>query len=111
MLSKKELRDKVNSRFGVKTKKEAIEFLKTKMVTDNKWLLRGVMAIYKKEVNGYGGDGMGFSQHDYDYMMGMAKLIMRGAWLSSDQLSGIRHTMKKYCGQLYVISLTTLKFK
>lgn len=111
-MNKKELRAKVNQRLGVKTKKEAIKLIKHKVLTDNRWLFRSIIAIYNKQAEvekktkeAMLSNGMGFSAYDANYMSNISELIIRGKRLSSEQLLCARGIMQKYCGQLYSIAL------
>lgn len=81
--------------------------IKAKLVTDNRWLLRGILAIYKyqtavekaerqtKELN-----GVGFNAVDAGFLSGMAKLLLEGKGLTDGQIEASRKTMLKYSGQL-----------
>ena len=95
----------------LKTKKDRVAFVKTKLETDSRWLLRGLVAIYRlqtadeqqtrstKKVN-----SVGFSAFDAEFMSAMAERALTNMSLSPRQIEAIRNTMKKYAGQLVRIS-------
>lgn len=95
----------------LKTKKDRVAFIKTKLETDSRWLMRGLVAIYRcqtadeqqtrttKKVN-----AVGFSAFDAEFMSVMAERALKNMSLSDRQIEAIRKTMKKYASQLVRIS-------
>ena len=114
--TKSDLRKKVNLHLGVKTKKEALQVIRYKIMTDDVWLLRAIKAIYnrqtkeEKEVRETREhNGMGFNKFDANRMSKLAILVINGMGLTPTQMFTARQIMKKYCGQLYDISIKTVE--
>jgi transposase len=95
----------------LKTKKDRVAFVKTKLETDSRWLLRGLVAIYRRQTSAEqqtrstkNVNSVGFSAFDAEFMSAMAERVLKDLCLSPRQIEAIRKTMKKYAGQLVRIS-------
>lgn len=114
--TKSDLRKKVNLHLGVKTKKEALQVIRYKIMTDDVWLLRAIKAIYDRQTKEEKEtretrehNGVGFSKFDANRMSKLAILTINGMGLTPTQMFTARQIMKKYCGQLYDISIKTVE--
>lgn len=89
------------------------EFIKEKLVTDQRWLMRGITAIYKKQTwdeqqseSTKEDNGVGFNGVDAYILSSFAKQIKAGRTLSTKQLAIAQKKMPKYAGQLLIIAKT-----
>lgn len=89
-----------------------IPFIKEKLATDQRWLERGVLAIYKYQTaqeqnreETIEDNGVGFNGVDGQILSSFAKWIARsnyaeGSKLTMKQAAVARKKMQKYAGQL-----------
>ena len=87
------------------------EFIKEKLITDQRWLMRGIVAIFEKQTwdeqqteQTTEHNGVGFNGIDAELMSSFAKQIQRGRVLSTKQLAFAQKKMPKYAGQLLHIA-------
>jgi len=98
------------------------EFVAQQLATDNKWLIRGILAIYARQTDSeqaagmtHEDNGVGFNGVDSPILSSFAQQIQRwmdtplnqrrfGIPLSDKQLTVAKRTMKKYAGQLAKIA-------
>lgn len=83
------------------------EEIKEKLSTDDRWLLRGLLALYKKQTNEEKAyrvtkehNNVGFNAADADFLSGMARILVEGKTLTNNQIAAVRKSMLKYSGQL-----------
>lgn len=89
--------------------------IREKLETDDKWLIRGVMAIYDKqtadearaEATKYH-NGVGFNAGDGRWGASFAGFARRNGYLTTKQINYIRPKMLKYAGQLAKIANGTI---
>jgi hypothetical protein len=81
--------------------------IKDKILTDDKWLERAVVAIYNKQTNDekeceatIKDNGVGFSGAHARMGSYMARWVLKGNRLSDKWLDRARRMMVKYAGQL-----------
>ena len=93
------------------TKTYTKEFIKTKLQTDDKWLIRGLMAVSKLQTDDERhigrtehSNGVGFNAFDAPFLTQMVIRVNRKLYLSSTQIATIRKRMTKYAGQLESIA-------
>lgn len=97
--------------------KERVAFVRNKLLTDNKWLLKGLVAIYNRQTADEQradqtrlDNGIGFNGVDSGFLSPMAKLTLERSSrnvndiLSPRQLACVRKSMLKYSGQLVRIA-------
>lgn len=87
------------------------DFIKEKLATDDRWLLRGLLAIYKRQTEGekmaqetFEKNGVGFNGYDCKIMSSFAEFYMNRNYLTSTQTAIVRRRMGKYAGQLAKIA-------
>jgi hypothetical protein len=87
------------------------EFIKEKLVTDQRWLMRGITAIYEKQTyeeqqseTTKEDNGVGFNGIDAYILSSFAKQIKAGKTLSVKQLAIAQKKMPKYARQLLSIA-------
>ena len=87
------------------------EFIKEKLKTDDRWLCRGILAIFSKqtyeEQNAEAtikDNGIGFNGVDAYILSSFAKQLQKGYKLSPKQLAIATKRMPKYAGQLLKIA-------
>jgi len=87
------------------------EFIKEKLVTDQRWLMRGITAIYEKQTYDEQqseatkeDNGVGFNGIDAYILSSFAKQIKAGRTLSIKQLAIAQKKMLKYARQLLFIA-------
>jgi hypothetical protein len=87
------------------------EFIKTKLLTDQRWLMRGIVAIFEKQTydeqqteQTKEHNGVGFTGVDAELMSSFAKQIKAGRTLTTKQLAFAQKKMPKYAGQLLQIA-------
>lgn len=91
-----------------KWKKEEIQH---KLETNNKWLIKGLLAIYNKQTQDEKSaevtkhdNGVGFGGADGNILTNRAKFYIERGFLTEAQLKYVRKAMKKYAGQLAKIA-------
>lgn len=110
-----------------KTKKAQIEFIKNQLVNNDRWMLRGLIAIYNRQTAAERSsntttehNGVGFTGIDGNILSSFAQqVINRGAlpilrnkhehinatrFLSPKQVGLLKAKMPKYAKQLHMIS-------
>ena len=95
----------------LKTKKDRVAFIKDKLNTDNRWLLRGLLRIYQNqtpiEKSSYSStedNNIGFNKIDSRFLTAMSKRVSDNLSLSNEQIKAVRKTMLKYASQLEAFS-------
>lgn len=90
--------------------KDAVEFIKTKIVTNDQWLFRSIIAIFNKQTESeknilhtYEKNKVGFSGVDGEIMSSFATQIIKRNSLSDKQKLVAKKCMIKYSGQLLKI--------
>lgn len=85
--------------------------IKEKLSTNNKWLIKGLLAIYNNQTQderrgkgSYVVNGVGFNSWDSEYLSSMAKKVLRGEKIHPNDMGLIRHKMLKYSSQLEKIA-------
>jgi hypothetical protein len=93
------------------TKKWTKAEIRNRLETDDKWLTRGLVAIYKRQTDSEQNAGMtkeengvGFNGVDSVILSDMAKQFMNSGSLSRRQIEFVRKLMLKYSGQLEKIA-------
>lgn len=88
-------------------KKWTKEEIAAKLATDDKWLIRGLLAIYAHQTEEEKAsdttkedNGIGFNAFDASILSDMAKQYKDWGRLTKRQLVIVRKCMKKYAGQL-----------
>lgn len=88
-------------------RKALTETIKGKLATDNRWLFRGIVAIYECQTKDEQAtettshrNGIGFNGCDAEFGSSLAKQILSGRNLSTRQIEAARRMMSKYAGQL-----------
>ena len=83
------------------------EFIKNKIINDNLWLFRAVLAIYKYQTLDEKRSGftrynnlVGFNASDSTFLSSIAELINSKRNLNEKQIYTTRKKMVKYSGQL-----------
>lgn len=83
------------------------EEIRNKLATDDRWLVRALMAIYKHQtddeknsLNTKHYNSVGFNGIDAEFLSSAAQWYQRTGRLSSKQLVHVRRKMMKYSGQL-----------
>ena len=87
------------------------ELIAENIESHDKWLYRGIMAIYNKqtadeqavETTKYN-NGVGFNGRDAKFMSSLAKSYQKYNRLTGRQIAAARKVLKKYCGQLTKIA-------
>lgn len=82
-------------------------FIANKIDTDNRWLERGVLAIWKFQTQTEKfntatqfNNGVGFNGADGHFLTSLGNILNKGYHLSPKQIIVARKRMKKYVGQL-----------
>ena len=90
--------------------KDAIEFIKVKIVNNDEWLFRGIVAIFNKQtateknaLHTIENNKVGFSGCDGEIMSSFAQQIIKKNRLSDKQKLVAKKCMVKYSGQLLKI--------
>ncbi len=85
--------------------------IKEKLETDDKWVTRGIAAIFEKQTyseqqsdSTNENNGVGFTGVDAKILSSFAKFYNRKGYLSPKQLVYGRKKIKKYAGQLAKIA-------
>ena len=88
-----------------------VDTIKDKLNTDQRWLERGVFAIYslqtsneQRSAQSLNINGVGFNSPDAPYMDYIVKWLKKGGHLSGKFLDTTRKKMVKYSGQLCKIA-------
>jgi hypothetical protein len=91
--------------------KERVAFVKLQLQTNDRWLKRGLVAIYKLQTATEQAtlttrvvNNVGFSAFDAEFLSAMAQRVEAGYNLSFKQLAAVRKGMVKYAGQLVRIA-------
>lgn len=87
------------------------ENIKAKLATDDRWLLRGLVAIYNKQTDAEKSagltaedNGIGFNGVDAEILTSIAQQNIARGSVSPKQLAIVRKKMMKYAGQLAKIA-------
>lgn len=87
------------------------KMIREKLENDDKWLFRGVVAIYKLQTEEEKAtdatkvdNGVGFNGVDAELLSSFAKQLLRKGYLNSNQKFYARKKMLKYAGQLAKIA-------
>lgn len=95
-----------------------VRLIKHKLFTDQKWLERGIVAIFEKQThdeqrveNSIVYNKVGFSGYDAKSMSYYAKWIMSGHHLNGKHLEKAKLKMLKYANQLAKIAIEKRKLK
>ena len=93
------------------TKKQKIDFIRTKLISDDKWAHRGMHRIYsfqtedeKRTSEIIHKNGVGFSKAD-DILSDICRVGRKSEEMAESTRIMIRCKMAKYAGQLYRILL------
>lgn len=92
------------------TKKEAVRVFREKLGTDDKWAVRGLVAVYNRQTSYeqragtvQEDNGVGFTGADAEFLTSLARQTCdRG--LSEKQMACLKRRMPKYAGQLLKIA-------
>lgn len=91
-----------------KWKKEEIQY---KMKTDDRWLIKGLLAIYKRQTDDEQSsgatkhdNGVGFNGVDSSFLSNAAVFYMKAGFLTPKHMAAVRKAMHKYAGQLAQIA-------
>lgn len=92
-------------------KKWKAEEIRHRMELSNKWLIQGLMAIYKRQTDDERSsevtkheNSVGFNGPDSNVLTRMAKWYEQRGFLGKNQLAKCREKMLKYSGQLAKIA-------
>lgn len=87
------------------------EEIRYNLETNNEWLIRGLLAIYKRQTDDEQNagitkhdNGVGFSGCDSSFLTNAAQFYQKRGFLTAKQLVSVRKAMLKYAGQLERIS-------
>ena len=93
------------------------DFIKNKLKTDIRWLLKGVVAIYNLQTfeeqasgNTIKGNGVGFNSADAPFLTSIAEQILADKFLTEKQINAVRKAMIKYSGQLTALANGKLQY-
>lgn len=85
--------------------------IRNKLLSDDRWLVRGMLAIYRRQTSqeqSYAQtiehNGEGFNATDAEILSSFSEQVLRGRTLSPKQLEIARRCMPKYAGQLLRIA-------
>lgn len=94
-----------------KTKKERIERVRSLLETNDKAVMRGLVAIYNNQTEfekvaeaTQEDNGIGFNAFDAVFLSSLAKQVINKNWLSVGQITIARKRIMKYAGQLAIIA-------
>lgn len=83
------------------------EAIKEKMIADDRWTIRGLVAIYNRQTDDEKNDGLtkhengiGFNGVDSAILSDMARQYVERKFLTNRQIVIVRKKMLKYAGQL-----------
>ena len=89
------------------TKAALVEFLRWKLVHDQRWATAALMRIYDNQTLGeqssedtYAANGIGFTVGDARLLTRFAEWYKSHGWLSEKQMRWVFEKMGKYTGQL-----------
>lgn len=89
----------------------SVEQIRNKLATDNRWLARGILAIYARQTEEekaiaatLSSNGIGFNGCDSFILSSFAEQLKAGRTLSTKQVVIARKKMLKYAGQLKKIA-------
>ena len=92
--------------------------IKIKLITDVKWLYRGILAIYEMQTleeqsveNTLESNGVGFNGSDANLLSSFAKQLLQRGELSEKQRILARSKMVKYSSQLLKIAKSKEEIK
>lgn len=92
-------------------KKWKAEEIRFNMETNNKWLIHGLLAIYKRQTDDEQNaeitahqNSVGFNGPDANVLTRMAKWYQQHGFLGKKQIDKCREKMLKYSGQLALIA-------
>lgn len=93
------------------TKAEGIQMIRHNLRTSDRWLVRGLIAIYhlqtadeqNSQTTAYR-NNMGFGAIDAEILSSFAQQYKRTGYLTTKQIEITRSKMIKYAGQLYTIA-------
>ena len=98
--------------------KRFVGYIKHKLYSDQKWLERGVVAIYEKQTDHERRSGtslehnkIGFSGYDAGLMSTYARWLITGGHLAGEHYYKVRNKMMKYASQLARIAVEKRKAK
>lgn len=87
-----------------------VQDIKDKLATDDRWLYRGIKAIYDYQTldeqrtnDTHESNGVGFNSADAELLTSYAKFLQNTGFLTPGQLVYARKKMAKYAGQLFRI--------
>lgn len=87
------------------------EEIRHNLETDNTWLYRGLLAIYKRQTDDEKNAGItkhensvGFSGCDSSFLSNAAQFYLKTGFLTTKHLAAVRKAMLKYAGQLQKIA-------
>lgn len=87
------------------------DFIKEKILEDDRWLRRGILAIYSRQTEAEQArkttiedNGIGFNGVDAPFLSSLARQLQVRDWLSEKQSAIARRKMTKYAGQLEKIA-------
>lgn len=93
------------------TRKWSKAEIRNKLETDNKWLIRGLLAIYARQTEDERNaavtkhdNGVGFNGVDSSFLSNMAQFYKINGFLTTNQMKATRKAMLKYAEQLTKIS-------
>lgn len=93
-----------------------INYVKQRLMEDDKWLYRGILAIYDRQTDEeqYKGvtkekNNVGFNAIDAEILTSYALLIKKAGFLTIAQKEIARKLMVKYAGQLHQIALERIR--
>lgn len=85
----------------------AKDHVKNKLANDPRWLVAGLIAIYKRQTEDEQRaeqtelhNNVGFNSADAEILTGFAKQWLTREWFSDKQMAILRRKMGKYAGQL-----------
>lgn len=87
------------------------DYIKEKMATDDRWVIRGMLAIYKRQTENEKmiqdtreRNGVGFNGVDGQIMSSIAEFYLNRNYVTPKQMVIVRRKMNKYAGQLAKIA-------
>ena len=90
-----------------KTKKARVAFIREKLSSDDRWILRGLLIIYSNQTSDEQDAGItkynnniGFTGADAEFLTSLAQQYQHKSFLSEKQMPYLRKKMPKYSGQL-----------
>ncbi len=88
------------------------EDIAAKLQSDEKWLARGIIAIFNRQTEDEQSsettnrnNAKGFTGCDAKFGSSLAKKLLKGYTLSPKQIEAAKNMMPKYAGQLYKVSV------